>query len=88
MGDTTAKEVNDLSTLIISKSAELADEKTDGATASGLKKHIHATQGYVNMVTQITGTMNGSMMVKNMSAMNYALDWVSGSIKQFKANTN
>lgn len=88
VGDTTAKEVNDLSTLIISKSAELADEKTDGATASGLKKHIHATQGYVNMVTQITGTMNGSMMVKNMSAMNYALDWVSGSIKQFKANTN
>jgi hypothetical protein len=88
VGDTTAKEVNDLSTLIISKSAELADEKTDGATASDLKKHIHATQGYVNMVTQITGTMNGSMMVKNMSAMNYALDWVSGSIKQFKANTN
>lgn len=88
VGDTTAKEVNDLSTLIISKSADLADEKTDGATASGLKKHIHATQGYVNMVTQITGTMNGSMMVKNMSAMNYALDWVSGSIKQFKANTN
>jgi hypothetical protein len=24
------------------------------------------------------------MMVKNMSAMNYALDYVSGSIKQFK----
>jgi hypothetical protein len=88
VGDTTAKEVNDLSTLIISKSADLADEKTDGATASNLKKHIHATQGYVNMVTQITGTMNGSMMTKNMSAMNYALDWVSGSIKQFKANTN
>ena len=88
VGDTTAKEVNDLSTLIISKSAELADEKTDAATGSSVKKYIHATQGYVNMVTQITGTMNGSMMVKNMSAMNYALDWVAGSIKQFKANTN
>ena len=84
IGDTVAKEISDLSTVIINKVSEL---NMDNSAPGPIKHLINQVRAYTNTVTNMMSSANGSMMVKNMSAMNYALDYVSGSIKQYKMNT-
>lgn len=83
VGDAVTKEINDLSTTIINA---VSNKNYDDTADVGIKHQINQIRAYVNTVSTMMASANGSMMVKNMSALNYALDYVSGSLKQYKMN--
>ena len=81
VGDAVSKEIADLSNTVISS---VSDQNFDDPANHGQKEMINQIRAYVTTITSMMASVNGSMMVKNMSAMNYALDYVSSSIKQYK----